>query len=372
MLRPIAFVLAAATLSSALVLEEFASFGWGNQPTGVAASSSGRVFVNFPRWFKNHTAPSVAEVVDGQMVPYPDKQWNSWKEGKDPSSMFVCVQSVFVDHMDRLWVLDPAAAFLGNVSGSAKLIHINLTTNQVVRSYELPSTVAPWHAYVNDVRISEDGRYAFLSDSNLGGIDILDLETGSARRLLSDHPSTHAEPGVVTSVEGKLMYMGPGVAATFQSDGIAVLHDGATEYLYYHAVTAYTLYRLPVRSLVNTSLSDEQLSSMIETVAASGIHDGMLASTVRRNGHAALFMTAIEKDGIDFMCIGGATEVLPLVADSRLQWPDSMAINAVNGKSYLYVTASQVNTSPFILGANPRRNPYAMYRIQLPDDLCKH
>ena len=82
-------------------------------------------------------------------------------------------------------------------------------------------------------------------------------------------------------------------------------------------------------------------------------------------------MTAIEKDGVDYMCMGGGrAEVLPLVSDSRLQWPDSMAINNVDGKTYLYVTASQVNTAPFILDANPRRNPYAMYRIQLSESMC--
>jgi len=351
-------------------LEEFASFGWGNQPTGVAVSSSGRVFVNFPRWFANHTAPSVAEVVDGKMVPFPNSAWNSWTKGDDPSNKFVCVQSVFVDHMDRLWILDPAAAFLGNVTGRAKLMHVDLSTNAVVRTYSLPESVAPWHSYVNDVRISEHGTHALLSDSNLGGIDIVDLATGEARRVLADHPSTHAEQGVVTSVEGKLMYMGPGTPATFQSDGIAVIHNGGTEYLYYHAVTAYTLYRLPVRALTNTSLTDADLASMIETVAASGIHDGMLASGVHQHPTATLFMTAIEKDGVDYMCMGGGTEVLPLVADSRLQWPDSMAINTMAGKTYLYVTASQVNTAPFILGANPRRNPYALYRVHVPNTLC--
>jgi len=369
--RLVLLALSVSASAASPQLQEFASFGWGNQPTGVAASSTGRVFVNFPRWFPNHTAPSVAEVVNGKMVPYPNAELNSWSKGDDPSQKFVCVQSVFVDHFDRLFVLDPAAAFLGNVTGFAKLMHINLTTNEVVRTYNIPPSVAPWHAYVNDVRISEDGMTAFLSDSNLGGIDIIDLASGEARRVLADHPSTHAEKGVVTSVEGKLMYMGPNLPATFQSDGIAVIHNGGTEYLYYHAVTAYTLYRLPVKALRNRSLTDDDLAASIETVAASGIHDGMLASSVHKKPTAALFMTAIEKDGVDYMCMGSeVAEVLPLVSDSRLQWPDSMAINVVDGKTYLYVTSSQVNTAPFILNAHPRRNPYAMYRVQLPEDMC--
>ena len=104
---------------------------FGDVPaTGVALSSSGRVFVCFPRWFKNGTTPglvesrfSVAEIGikfgPDRIAPYPNAAMNSWKAGDDPSVGFVNVQSVFVDHFDRLWILEPGAAYLGNITRGA-------------------------------------------------------------------------------------------------------------------------------------------------------------------------------------------------------------------------------------------------------------
>ena len=58
-------------------LQQVASFE--HQVTGVSVSKDGRIFVNFPRWTED--APiSVAEVTrDGQIKPYPDDEWNSWR-----------------------------------------------------------------------------------------------------------------------------------------------------------------------------------------------------------------------------------------------------------------------------------------------------
>jgi hypothetical protein len=98
-------VLAAAGVTHAAELQEVASFA-NQQVTGVGVSQkSGRIFVNFPLWSDDHLL-SVAEIIDGQPRPFPNEEWN--KPG-DPSSHFVCVQSVVVDDEDNLWVLDPAA-----------------------------------------------------------------------------------------------------------------------------------------------------------------------------------------------------------------------------------------------------------------------
>ena len=59
---------------------------------GVAVSQSGRVFVNFPNWSEHHGI-SVAEIVDGKLVPFPNEEWN---QAGTPNNHFVCVQSVYV------------------------------------------------------------------------------------------------------------------------------------------------------------------------------------------------------------------------------------------------------------------------------------
>ena len=108
-------------------------------------------------------------------------------------------QSVLVDHMERLWVLDVGAAFLGNVTAKGpKLVLINMQNDNVERIYDL-GDIAETTSYLNDVRISEDGNHAFITDSNMGGIRVVDLGSGHGRVLLQDDPSTQAEPGFVTS-----------------------------------------------------------------------------------------------------------------------------------------------------------------------------
>ena len=52
-----------------------------HQVTGVTVSADGRIFVNFPRWTED-SAVSVAELKDGRVVPYPDAEWNAWRNAR--------------------------------------------------------------------------------------------------------------------------------------------------------------------------------------------------------------------------------------------------------------------------------------------------
>src|SRR6187551_3146385 len=141
----------------AFKLEEAAAFP--HQATGVACSSDGRVFVNFPRWTED--APvSVAEVLkDGTLRPYPDKEWNTWRNAPavpgaiKPQDHFVCVQSVVCDGRGNLWVLDPAAPNIEKVvAGGPKLVRISLATNKVEQVIKFGEDAALQGSYLNDVR----------------------------------------------------------------------------------------------------------------------------------------------------------------------------------------------------------------------------
>src|SRR6195952_2205461 len=83
-----------------------------HQVTGVTVNKDGRIFVNFPRWTED-TAVSVAELKDGELVPFPDAEWNAWRNAnKDQVSAkdhWICVKSTVADHQGNIWVLDPAA-----------------------------------------------------------------------------------------------------------------------------------------------------------------------------------------------------------------------------------------------------------------------
>jgi hypothetical protein len=53
------------------------------QLTGVAISKSGRLFVTYPRWLPEHRHDVVEILKNGQVIPFPDEHWNSWKQGED-------------------------------------------------------------------------------------------------------------------------------------------------------------------------------------------------------------------------------------------------------------------------------------------------
>src|SRR6266436_9306959 len=66
------------------------------QAIGVAVSASGRVFVSFPRNGIDTVNKSVAEVIDGKAVVYPNREINTL-DTSAPSTHFLSVQSVYVD-----------------------------------------------------------------------------------------------------------------------------------------------------------------------------------------------------------------------------------------------------------------------------------
>ncbi len=327
-----------------------------DQVTGVAVSETGRTFVNFPRW-TNDVPTSVAEVLpNGSTRPYPDARWNGWrnanKNGLDPAAHFVCVQSVVADGRGGLWVVDPGAPNAEKVvPGAAKLIKIDLATDRVVQVIRFDEYVAPAASYMNDVRFSADGRHAFLTDSGAqGALIVVDLASGTARRVLDGHPSTQIEKDVTVTLDGKPLRRPDGRGPEFASDGIAVSPDG---YVHYQALTGRTLYRVPVAVLTDPTASPYAIERAVERVGGNRVADAIWWSKAGR-----FYSTAPEEYAVR---VRGADGVMrPFVTDRRLRWPDSLA-EGPDGS--LYVTASHIQDSAWFKPANGPRLKTELYRI---------
>lgn len=306
-----------------------------HQVTGVAVSRDNRVFVNFPRWTED--APvSVAEVkADGRIVPYPDAAWNSWRNAKQdeitPNDHWVCVQSVVADGRGNLWVVDPAAPALEQiVKGGPKLVQIDLASNKVVRTYPFDERVAPQGTYLNDIRLSPDGKWGYLTDSGRGAILVVNLESGEIHRLLDGVASTQAEKGVKVMIDGQELRRPDGKAPTFASDGIELSHDGET--LYWQAISSHTLYSIPTAALRDANLQTPELEARIKKAGSTVIADGLWMST-----KGQFFVTSVEDNSVKLR--EGESRMVTATQDERLRWPDSMA-EAPNGD--IYVTASHI------------------------------
>jgi sugar lactone lactonase YvrE len=310
------------------------------QWTGIAISNEGRIFVNYPRWSDN-VPISVAEWIDGEVKPYPNLEMNLWNPQDSPKEHFVCVQSVFVDDANNLWILDPAnPQFKGVVAGGPKLFKVNLTTNAIERTYFFDNTIAPENSYLNDMRIDTKKELAYISESGEGAIIVLDLKTGKARRLLSGHFSTQSQE-ITLTIEGQKWLLS-GKEPRVHCDGIALSPDAG--YLYYQSLTSRSLYRIATQWLQKEDTAD--LEEKVEFVCSSGAADGLIFD---KQGN--LYLSSLEHNAIRRL---GSDNILEVIAkDSRISWPDSFAFF----QGTLYFTTSQIHLGGKI------SNPYKIFKI---------
>lgn len=348
-------------------LTQVASFA--HQVTGITVSRDGRMFVNFPRWSED--APvSVAELKDGKPVAYPDEEWNGWRNAKkdevDPKTHFVCVQSVVADGQDRLWVVDAAAPAMAHVvKDGPKLVGIDLKTNKVVKTIPFDTSTVMQASYINDVRISPDGKTAYLTDSGAeGALIVVDLDSGTAKRLLSGHPSTMPDTSVTVQYDGKPLRRPDGRGVEFSADGIALSPDGKT--LYWQAIKGKTLYSLPTDALtgwatasfVPESLSDKTLSGKIAKVGENGPADGLMIS--RKDGR--MYVTSPQDNAVKVRDLSKTESGLTtVVQDPRLRWPDTFS-EGPDGT--VYFTTSHIQDSADYKPGAPISLPTELWAIK--------
>ncbi|MBC8083317.1 MAG: SMP-30/gluconolactonase/LRE family protein [Hymenobacter sp.] len=328
------------------------------QIVGVAVLPDGRVFGDFPRWDNSPVSP-VAEIgTDGSLKPYPDAAWCTWNETvrNEPQKHWICPQSVYADKTGMLWVLDPASPGLkGTVPGGPKLVRIDPKTNKVVQNISIPESVAARKSYLNDVRIDTENHFAYMTESGIGALVVVDLKSGKARKLLEKHPSMLADTTLNIKADGQELRDPTGKQARFNADGIALSQD--LQYLYWKPLTSYKLYRIKTAALRNPALTDAQLSQQIEDLGKVPACDGMEIDAKNN-----VYLTAFENHSIVRRTPAGQIE--PVVQDPRLEWPDTFAFAA---DGMLYVTNSAIHkTATFNQGVGKQDQPYHIFRMKMP------
>jgi sugar lactone lactonase YvrE len=345
---------AAADASGQGALTRVASFD--PQVTGVTVSADGRRFVNFPRWTED--APiSVAEVLPGgRLQAYPDAEWNAWRNAKAArmpvDRHFVCVQSVVADRHGALWVVDAAAP--GNekiLPGGPKLVRIDLATDRVTRVIPFGEDVALQGSYLNDLRVSPDGRTGYITDSgSRGAIIVVDLESGRAFRALDGHSSTQPEKDVTVRTDGRALVRPDGRAPMFAADGIALSNDGQT--LYFQALTGRTLYAIDTAMLTRLEPHTD-VGAAVRTVGTTCVADGMWIS-----GADTLYLTSPTDNSVKRW---NGRELEIVVQDVRLRWPDTMS-EGPDGT--LYVTASHIQDAAWFKPNAPIALPTELFSFK--------
>jgi len=245
-----------------------------SQFTGVAVSKTGRLFVNYPRWQGPHDLDVVEVQTNGIAQPFPDKDWNSWRKGDSGSNKWVCVQAVYVDDLDRLWVVDPAAPEMEGVQDNgAKLVQIDLKSNGVSRIYYF-TELAGKNSYLNDVRVDTVSNIAYLSESKEGGIVVLDTVSGNARMVLRKAASVVSDPSHQLVIDGAELQRN-GKPMKVNSDGIALSPD--RQWLYFKPLSDTKLYRIRTADLRDALATGADVARKVQDLGANfTASDGMI------------------------------------------------------------------------------------------------
>ena len=344
----------------------------GAMPTGIAVSTSGRIFINYPRW-GDDVQFTVAEIVDGKPLAFPNTIWNQQGSVSTQDKRIVSAQSVVIDPSgNHLWIVDTGSLRPHPISyGGPKLIQVSLENNKVLRTILIePEALTP-ETYLNDVRFlfnSNTASYAFISDSSPdGGIIVVNLVTGESWRRLSGTSFTRSDPSFVPVVEAEvLMIREPGESAkrfNVGSDGIAVSADGET--VFFRSLTSRHLYSVPTGGLINRIIQEENLKKMVvDHGQVAGASDGLEADS-----SGGIFLTDYEHNAIHRFT-GSISTLKTLMYSPQAIWPDSLAL-ADDG--YLYFTANQLNRqSQFHQGIDKRIQPYMVFRIKTPYRPIRH
>ncbi|KAI9846698.1 MAG: hypothetical protein M1837_003753 [Sclerophora amabilis] len=366
-------------------------------PTGIAVSSRGRLFSNYPRSLDaNNTQYTVAELTSNTTEqPYPSAEFNSPPggainyttspaTGANYQNYLIGVQSVVIDAKDRLWILDTGRAATKDGTnvpasyGGPKLIGVDLGNNSVITTIVFDPDVAYSTSYLNDVRLdlrpslTESGAgVAYITDSSnegRNGLITVDLGSGKAWRHLDSHPSVRAEPSFLPFVWGEPVYSNPDPTATpigFQttgSDGIALSADGVT--LFWTPEAGRTLYSIPTERLRNQSLTSELMArAAVVSHGEKGNSDGM-----ETDSNNLIYAGNTEGNAINIFNPANGT-VSIFTRDPRIAWSDTLSV-AEDG--YLYFTENQLWRSPSFQGGVDRRvRPFTLFRAKLPGNGTK-
>ncbi|WP_139999939.1 L-dopachrome tautomerase-related protein [Paenibacillus paridis] len=338
---------------------------YGAMPTGVSVSETGRIFICFPKW-GDDVRFTVAEIVEGQLQPYPNLETNLINPLNITES-FISVQSVIADGRGTLWVLDTAAPnFSEPIKGGAKLVAVDLKTNTIRNVYSFDEDAVLPTTYLNDVRfdfrVGTSG-YAYITDSSSkgpGAIIVLNLENGSALRRLNGANSTSPDPYFLPKVEGEVLMNrnADGLTSPFRmaSDGLAISPDG--KIIFFCPLTSRQLYSISAEALRDRTIPDFKLSYHVKYWGEKGASDGMITDA-KGNVYAGDY----ENDSIRKIWPNGIMETI--AHDPRILWPDTFSIGP---DQYLYVIVNQLHRQArFHYGKDLRQKPYSLLRIKIDE-----
>ncbi len=316
---------------------------------GVATSDAdGRAFVSFSHPEGGQGVKVGAVQPDGSVAAYPDLTWNRFKVGDDPRHTFVSANALRFGPDGLLYVVDTGTQGTGTkpVPGGPKIVVIDTAANRVVRTIPMDGVCHP-DSFIDDVRFH--GPRAYVTDAGSPGLIVLDLASGTGRRVLDGDPSTTAQRPAYA--QGKVLLKMDGTPFQFHADQLEVSPDGRW---FYYQPACGRLSRIETRYLDDPATTDlpEHVGRFYDTPTTGG-------TCIDAAGN--IYVSDVDHQRVIRLTPDAKASVV--IQDPRLIWGDAMWIDKGGD---LLIPAAQLNhTAPFAGGIPSVTYPVIVYRLPL-------
>ncbi|OCT45459.1 major royal jelly protein [Cladophialophora carrionii] len=323
---------------------------------GVSTTPDGRLFVLYAR-VDGSTGPMVAEWHnDSDPTPYPDAEWNSYTVGSDPTTHLIRINSLRIGPDGTLWLVDTGSPSFGQpviLPDGPKLVQVNLTTNTVKRVYNL-GNVTLATSLIDDVRFNPAVSLAYITDAGAAALIVIDLESGEARRVLENDPTTKGF--MPPSGEGKLMHNSQGEFQYIYADQHEVSPGGQ---YYYYQPCGGGMSRIKTQYLNEAYYNSSFASILSQYPEPFALTPSTGGTAIDADGY--IYNSDTDRQAIIKIAPNGTWTTL--VQDPRLLWVDAMWIDT-HGK--LWMPAAQLNRgTPFNNGTSFVQKPLYTFTIDI-------
>jgi len=314
------------------------------EPIGsVAVSSGGRIFFTVHPESRPE-GNKLLEWVSGAAVPYPS--------GTIQPHLFDTVLGLTIDRQQRLWTIDHGKSGFGD----PRLLAFDVRSGDLVHDYKFRKEIAPIGSFLQNLKVSSDGRYVIISDSSIlrkkPALIVYEVAIRSARRVLESHESVTAENFVIQNSIRNLSYFGGLFNLKGGVTGLAI--DAKNEWLYFAALNNSGLYRIEMEHLVNATMPSGNLLKKVERYSDKPLSDGLSADL---DGN--IYVADVEHNAITI--IGADRKPRTLMMSPEIRWPSAIFFGP---QGHLYIADSAL--PELVLRTKEHRRlqgPFSIFRF---------
>ncbi len=321
-------------------------------PGNVTVTGGGRVIMSQHQFYEPNDSV-VERQANGSLTPFPNQELNDRQGHSNLTLDSVLGIRTGVDGV--VWMLDN-----GMRSGvTPKLVGWDTKTDKLRRVIYLPAPITPRDAFVNDFTVDSRHNRIFIVDP-AGGANaafiVVDIETGTARRVLEGHQSVVPEK-VDLVIDGRPIQMKDAEGRWVRTHiGVnPITEDLQNEWVYFGPMHGTSLYRIKASALADEKLDANTLGQMVERYSDKPICDGI---SIDIDNNIYLGELAANAIGV----IKPDRSYHRLAQSPELAWVDSLVFGP-EGK--LYAVINQLHRSAVLNGGEAvSKPPYFLIEVK--------